>query len=103
MCYSADSDLMQQHQRKTSMSLRELQLEELIKIASAGGGFSLSTVATPFDDLVKLALASAAGRAQLVFFVSNGLSAEQLAQIALAGQGTVKFEVFGGGAFAIAR
>jgi hypothetical protein len=84
------------------MAARELPLDTLIKLAAAGGGFSLSATGTPVEDLIRIAAAGQAGNAQLTFIVSEALSDKDLIRIAAAGAGSVIFQNLGGTHFAVA-
>jgi hypothetical protein len=66
---------------------------DLIRIAAAGGGFRIST-ARGVNDLLKIAAAAAGSshHARIIITGADILSAEDLIQIAGAGQGAVSFE-----------
>ncbi|MGX8273020.1 hypothetical protein ACWQV9_10075 [Brevundimonas diminuta] len=63
---------------------------DLIRIAHAGGGFTLEAKLRSVEDLIRIAHA-AGGRARLVFTGMAGRSTEDLIRIGHAGQGSVEF------------
>ena len=67
-------------------------LDELVKIAAAGGGFRLSAGLRSTDDLVRIAAAGASKGARLVFTGLGLRSTDEIVRIAAAGKGAVTFE-----------
>lgn len=67
--------------------------DDLIKIATAGGGFILDGETQSTDDLVKVA--NAAAEFEVIVTVKNvgGKTTDELIQIASAGDGMVVFEL----------
>ena len=66
--------------------------EELIAIASAGGGFGIDAGPRSTDELVRIASAAARSRARVVFYHVHARSTEEIIRIASAGEGAVSFE-----------
>ena len=65
---------------------------ELIKIASAGGGFKLWAASRPTEDLINIAAAAAYGQAQVTICGMGSRPTDDLISIAFAGRGFIKFE-----------
>jgi len=65
--------------------------DELIQIASAGGGFELTAAPRTTAELIQIASAAAASGAQLIFRGLGARPTAELIQIASAGKGRVVF------------
>ena len=74
------------------MSFQAMSTEDLVRIASAGGGFRLDVAGRSTDDLVRIAGAASGWGVRLVFAGMTDFSADDLVRIAEAGEGTVEFE-----------
>ena len=74
------------------MSFQSRPTEDLVRIATAGGGFKLDAASRPTDDLVAIAAAASDWGVRLVFAGMDGRSTGELIRIAEAGQGNVAFE-----------
>lgn len=73
------------------MGFQHKHTADLVRIASAGGGFRLEAAARHTADLVQIA-AAAGGRARITFAGMSTRSNEDLVMIAAAGKGSVTFE-----------
>jgi dihydroorotase-like cyclic amidohydrolase len=71
-----------------------LQVNDLVRILGAGGGFTIDAAAYPVDDLVRIAAAAAAG-SRIHILHAGRLAAADLVRIAGAGAGTVTFDLTG--------
>ena len=74
------------------MSFQMRPTNDLIRIASAGGGFTLDADVRPTEDLIRIASAASAAGARVHF---RGLSlrpTDDLIRIGSAGRGVVSFE-----------
>ena len=67
-------------------------LDELIRIAEAGGGMTLPANQFRVEDLVAVAAAASRCRARIVVTHCQILMTDQIIAIAVAGQGCVSFE-----------
>ena len=65
---------------------------ELVQIAMAGGGMTLSARGMSVFDLQQIATASSNKGARLVIRDPGGMTTPELVQIAMAGKGCVSFE-----------
>lgn len=74
------------------MNLRELPIDELVRLVRSGAGLTLDAAGRPVDDLVRLAAAGRAESARVVLKGVGGLPADDLVRIARAGAGFVAFE-----------
>lgn len=74
------------------MSFQGRSTEDLVRIATAGGGFKLDAAGRPTDDLVTIAAAASDWGVRLVFAGMNDRPTKDLVRIAEAGQGNVQFE-----------
>ena len=74
------------------MGLGMKKTEELIKIASAGGGFAMEGGRRPADELVKIATAAKRSGATVIFRNMAVRKTDDLVRIAAAGKGHVIFE-----------
>ncbi|MHC3039234.1 helix-turn-helix domain-containing protein [Klebsiella pneumoniae] len=73
-------------------------IDQLVRIAAAGGGLRINASTKTVDQLVRIAAAAAGNsmnpnKAQLVLFDLESKSTDQLVRIAAAGKGTVLFEL----------
>jgi hypothetical protein len=66
-------------------------LEDIERVAQAGGGFTLDASMRQTHDLVRIAAAAAHGGAKVTFTGLEKRRTEDLVTIALAGRGTVSF------------
>lgn len=73
------------------MSLSTRNTADLVRIASAGGGFVLDASVRPVEDLVRIAAAGSMKGAQLVFTGLEKRPTDDLVRIAAAGKGCVQF------------
>ena len=67
-------------------------LDDLIHIGAAGGGFTIEAGTFPSDDLVRIAAAVAGTGAEVVIHGMTGRPTEDLVRIAGAGRGAVRFD-----------
>lgn len=74
------------------MSFNTKLTNDLIKIATAGGGFRLDAKTRLTDELVQLAAAAKNGGATVIFSGTGMFSAHDLIRIGAAGKGAVIFE-----------
>jgi hypothetical protein len=65
--------------------------EDLMKIAAAGGGFTIDGGPRSVEDLMRIAAAGSAKRARMTFTNMSARTTEELMQIAAAGSGCVEF------------
>jgi hypothetical protein len=68
------------------------QVEEVVRIAAAGGGFRVDASLKQTNDLVRIASAAATKGARIVFAGLENRQTEELVRIAAAGEGCVFFE-----------
>jgi hypothetical protein len=73
------------------MSFASRQTSDLVRVASAGGGFVLDAAARPTEDLVRIASAGSSKGARLVFTGLAARPTEDLVRIGSAGHGCVQF------------
>jgi len=66
--------------------------DELVRIASAGGGFSINAGLRQTSDLITIARAGSIHGAPLVFRGLNLRTTDEIVSIAQAGKGCVSFE-----------
>ena len=66
--------------------------DQLVRIASAGGGMKLSMQGMMTDQLVRIAAAAAKGGGQIILVYVGSTMTDQLVRIANAGQGRVIFD-----------
>ena len=66
-------------------------IDDLVRIAAAGGGFILNAGTRSTDDLVRIA-AAARGKGRIVFRGLGTRSTDDLVRISAAGGGAVSFE-----------
>jgi hypothetical protein len=74
------------------MSFEHRNTDDLIRIASAGGGFRLTARHRQTDDLIRIAAAAKNSGAQLIFTGLTHRQTEELIRIGSAGKGSVIFE-----------
>ncbi len=74
------------------MSLGEMSLDDLIRIAQAGGGFRLNATHRYPNELMQIATAAKTGGATVIFSGMSAHYTDDLIQIATAGKGAVIFE-----------
>jgi DNA replication protein len=74
------------------MSFESRTTDDLVRLALAGGGFTLSAGSRTTDDLVRIALAGANKGARLTFTGLGSRTTDDLVRIALAGKGCVTLE-----------
>lgn len=67
-------------------------IDQLVRIAVAGGGMKISATGKTVDQLVRIAVAASQKQAQLSISDTKLLTVDQLVRIALAGKGCVFFE-----------
>ena len=74
------------------MAFKERSTDDLVRIAAAGGGFSLKAGSRTTDDLVRIAAAAANKGALLFLGGLDGRTVDELVRIGAAGQGSVVFK-----------
>ena len=74
------------------MSLGKLPIDDLIRIANAGGGFRLDATHRYPDELMQIATAAKTGGATVIFSGMSTYYTDDLIRIATAGRGSVIFE-----------
>ena len=67
-------------------------IDELIHIGAAGGGFTIEAGTFSTEDLARIAAAAAGTGAHVVIKGATGRTAEDLVRIAKAGRGAVRFD-----------
>ncbi|MCK1437385.1 MULTISPECIES: hypothetical protein [unclassified Bradyrhizobium] len=65
--------------------------EDLMRIAAAGGGFSINGAPRSVQDLMRIAAAAGAKGSRVTFTGLGFMTAEDLMRIAAAGKGCVEF------------
>jgi hypothetical protein len=65
--------------------------EDLIRIASVGGGITINGGPRSVEDLIRIASAGSSKRARITFTNMSAMTAEELIRIAAAGGGCVEF------------
>jgi len=68
------------------------QIDEIVRIAAAGGGFRMGASLKQTDDLVRIAAAAANHGARIVLLGLQMRPTEDLVRIAAAGKGSVFFD-----------
>jgi DNA replication protein len=68
-----------------------LTVDQLARIASAGGGFRVDAKLKTVDQLARLASAASTHQARIEIFNTSLLTVDQLARLASAGKGSVFF------------
>ncbi|WP_421702104.1 hypothetical protein [Aliiroseovarius sp.] len=74
------------------MTIKHLQVNNLIRVANAGGGLRLDALAFSVDNLLRIANAASSKQARIVIENSSALSADNMIRIGNAGKGAVLFE-----------
>ena len=69
-----------------------LAVNDLVRIAAAGGGLILQAPGYSVSDLIRIASASSSKRARLILKSAARLSVDDLVRVAAAGGGCVSFE-----------
>lgn len=69
-----------------------LPINELVRIAAAGGGFSLRAGHLPVNDIVRIAAAAGQSGAKIALQGVVHLPTRDVVRIAAAGKGNVRFE-----------
>ncbi|GBE05982.1 hypothetical protein BMS3Abin10_01623 [bacterium BMS3Abin10] len=67
--------------------------DELVKIASAGGGFSIDATKRPIEDIIRIASAASSRKSRITVLNVNMKTTDELVQIASAGNGCVVFDM----------
>jgi DNA replication protein len=67
------------------------QVDELIRIAAAGGGFALNAAMKQTDDLIRIAAAASGKGSRITFHGLQLRPTDELIRIAAAGKGCVEF------------
>jgi hypothetical protein len=67
-------------------------IDQLVRIAHAGGGFRLEAALKETNDLVKIAFAAGNSGAKITFAGLNLRSVDDIIRISHAGKGNVSFE-----------
>lgn len=74
------------------MSFERRSTDDLIRIAAAGGGFSLTSTHRDTDDLVRIAAAASDKSSRVTFTGLSHRDTDELVLISAAGQGCVILE-----------
>lgn len=74
------------------MNIQTRSVNDLVRIAAAGGGFTLNGSTFAVNDLVRIAAAGSNNQARLVFQNLQHLQTNDLVRIAAAGKGAIHFE-----------
>ncbi|MEN5071003.1 hypothetical protein [Stenotrophomonas sp. TWI1183] len=69
-----------------------LTIDQIVRIAAAGGGMTLSSNGKTVDQVVRIAAAASRKHAKLVIRNTQGYTVDQLVRIAAAGDGCVFFD-----------
>jgi len=75
------------------MSFENRSIDDLVKIAAAGGGFSLAATHKDTDDLIRIAAAGSEKGSRITFTGLTHRDINDLISISAAGQGCVVLEV----------
>jgi hypothetical protein len=70
-----------------------MTIDELVRIAVAGGGFTIDAHQVPVDGLVRIAVAASSKGARITIQNAQSLSTDNLVRIAVAGKGAIFFEL----------
>jgi hypothetical protein len=73
--------------------MQDRRVEDLIRIAAAGGGFLPNARTRTTDELIRIASAGSANGARITFSGMQSRPIDDLVRIAGAGAGCVSFEV----------
>lgn len=74
------------------MSFEHKTTEDLVRIAAAGGGFTLSAGHKTTDDLVRIAAAASSKGSRLTFTGLKHKTTDDLVRISAAGKGCIVLE-----------
>lgn len=74
------------------MTVKHLAIDNLVRVAMAGGGLRLTAGQFSVDQLVRVALAGTGKSVRITIENSSALNVESMVRIALAGDGCVSFE-----------
>lgn len=74
------------------MGLETKTVDDLVRIAAAGGGFRLPASRRPTDELVRIAAAASKTGAPITFADLGGRTTDDLVRIAAAGKGCIVLE-----------
>lgn len=74
------------------MSFEHRSIDDLIKIAEAGGGFSLAATHKETDDLIRIAAAGSEKGSRITFTGLTHRDINDLIRISAAGQGCIVLE-----------
>jgi hypothetical protein len=70
----------------------EYTTNDLIRIAAAGGGFTLDAGSRLTDDLIQIAAAASRNGARIIFYNLGARTTDDIVRIAAAGKGAVSFD-----------
>ncbi len=68
-------------------------IDQLVRIASAGGGMRINAQGKTVDQLVRIASAASTKGAQITIINVNLFTIDQLVRIASAGKGSIVFDI----------
>jgi hypothetical protein len=68
-------------------------IDQIVRIAAAGGGMNIDTQGKTVDQVVRIAAAASGKQAKLVIRNTQGYTVDQLVRVAAAGKGCVFFDV----------
>jgi hypothetical protein len=74
------------------MSFENRHTDELVRLAVAGGGFTLSAANRPTGDLVRIAVAASSSGARVTFTGLSNRHIDELVRMGVAGKGCVVLE-----------
>lgn len=74
------------------METLDRTVEELIRVAAAGGGFAVSAARLGVNDIVRVAAAASGTKARLYVTGCGAVATNDLVRIGAAGKGAVFFE-----------
>jgi len=72
--------------------MKDLSVDELVQLAAAGGGFTVSAAELAVSSLVHIAAAASGTKARIRIVDSECLTFSDMVNIAAAGKGAVSFE-----------
>ncbi|UZJ44467.1 hypothetical protein OOT55_17695 [Marinimicrobium sp. C6131] len=67
-------------------------IDQIVRIAAAGGGMTINAQGKTVDQVVRIAAAASGKQAQLVIRNVQGYTVDQMVRIAAAGKGCVLFD-----------
>lgn len=70
----------------------ELTIDQIVRIAAAGGGMTIDANGKTVDQLVRIATAASQHQSSLVIRNSQNYTVDQLVRVATAGKGCVVFD-----------